>query len=226
MAKKLEFSIKMEYSIGVLNFGYSSLDFSTPLLFHKAAMFRCWLRGGIVLLRTVLERKCGVLRRNHRFLLAFCWILGIACGCCVFASGEDYLCVLMRRVAFGPVSIVSLIVVSAVPFLIFALCATFSLPVLCYAVCFAKAVSFSLVSLGILVCFGSAGWLCRYLLLFSGCAGAVLVYLYWLRHVSDRHPLVRFCWLFAYVTLQGLLCLASYYFVLPLWADLILFWKG
>ena len=42
------------------------------------------------------------------------------------------------------------------------------------------------VSLGVMRCGGSAGWLVRWLLVFSASLASPLMYLYWLRHLTGR----------------------------------------
>ena len=42
----------------------------------------------------------------------------------------------------------------------------------------------SYVSLGVMQCSGSAGWLVRWLLVFSASLASPLMYLYWLRHLT------------------------------------------
>ena len=44
----------------------------------------------------------------------------------------------------------------------------------------------SFVSLGVMRCGGSAGWLVRWLLVFSASLASPLMYLYWLRHLTGR----------------------------------------
>ena len=59
----------------------------------------------------------------------------------------------------------------------------FSTPWMVVGICFAKTFLFSFVSLGILMSFGSGGWLLRFFLLFGDCAAMPLLYWYWSRYI-------------------------------------------
>lgn len=85
-----------------------------------------------------------------------------------------------------PVSIVSLLGVTMFPFLLSAFAVYISEPWLLLIVSFGDAFVLSFVSLGVMRCGGSAGWLVRWLLVFSASLASPLMYLYWLRHLTGR----------------------------------------
>ena len=125
-------------------------------------------------------RKCCFL------LLAFCWIAGLVSGASVCLAAGDSLDSLMRGAAARPVSIVSLLGVTVFPFLFSAFAVYISEPWLLLPVSFGEAFALSFVSLGMMQWSGSAGWLVRWLLVFSASLASPLVYLYWLRHLTGR----------------------------------------
>lgn len=125
-------------------------------------------------------------RKSCHFLLAFCWILGLFCGMLVYLAAEASLVPLMRSAVLCTVSITGLLYATILPFLISAFAIAFSWPALILPICFCKALFFSFVSLGVLQAFGSAGWVVRYLLLFSDCVAMPFLYGFWLRHLPDK----------------------------------------
>lgn len=123
--------------------------------------------------------------RKCRFLfLAFCWITGLLCGVSTFLSAGNSLDSVMRSAVGRPVSIVSLLCVTIFPFLFSAFAVYISEPWLLAPISFGNAFVLSFVSLGVMRCSGSAGWLVRLLLTFSASLAAPLLYLYWLRHLT------------------------------------------
>ena len=125
----------------------------------------------------LLQRKFG------NTLLAFSWWLGIICGIVGYAAAGNSLYLLMRNSPYGTMSIVGLLGVSILPFLFSAFAVSISFPLLLYPICFSKAFLFSFVSFGVLHSYAGAGWLIRWLLLFSDTTGVPLLYCFWLRHL-------------------------------------------
>ena len=160
------------------------------------------------------------LRKEARFALAFCWVSGLICGIWVFLTADTSLFFMMRSIPTGALSIVSLLCVTALPFLLSIFMVSISRPFLILPLCFCKALLFSFVSLGIIQVFGSAGWLFQHLLLFSDCAAVPILYLYWLRNMSGAN--LTFSWETVFFLALG--CLSGsvdYRIIMPLLAHLI-----
>ena len=117
-------------------------------------------------------------------VVAFCWFAGLLCGvaCCAVSSAE--IVALMHRTVSCPASIVGLLNAALIPFLLSAVSMAFAKPWIIAGICFVKAFLYSFVSIGILMSFGSGGWLLRYFLLFSDCAALPFLVWYWSRPVS------------------------------------------
>ena len=122
-------------------------------------------------------------RKYCFLLLAFCWMAGLVSGSRAFLSAGDTLDSVMRGALIGSVSIVGLLCAALFPFLLSAFAVFISEPWLLLPVSFGDAFVFSFVSLGVTQCAGSAGWLIRWLLVFSASLLSPLLYLYWLRHL-------------------------------------------
>lgn len=126
-------------------------------------------------------------RKGSSVFLAFFWSGGLVFGITLFALAGECTVPLMRQAASCQVSIVSLLMANLLPFLISALAVYIHKPVLLYGCAFLRACLLSFVSMGTMVAFGSAGWLVRLLLMFSDICLAVLLYVYWLWHISGLH---------------------------------------
>lgn len=160
--------------------------------------------------------------RNHsRWILAFVWIAGLVCGCCLFVEFGLVLDAKMRSPSLGTVSIVWLFLVTFFPFFLSAVSAIFSMRALCFVICYFKALLFSFTSLGIVVLFGSAGWLFRWILLFSNSVGVCGLLFFWVRHLPVRDSVVvRLGDFLFYSALFFLLSSVDYSIILPIWADI------
>lgn len=122
-------------------------------------------------------------RKFGKAILAFSWSLGIVCGIWGYVSAGNALYPLMRNSPCGTMSIVGLLGISVLPFLFSAFAVSISFPFLLYPICFCKAFLFSFVSFGVIHSYEGAGWLIRWLLLFSDTVGVPLLYCFWLRHL-------------------------------------------
>lgn len=123
-------------------------------------------------------------RKWPSVVLACFWSGGFVFGILFFFLAGDSFVSLMRRASCCRVSIVSLLMANLLPFLISALAVYIHKPWLLYGCAFFRSCLLGFVSMGTLMAFGSAGWLVRLLLMFSDVSLAILLYLYWLRHIS------------------------------------------
>ena len=135
-----------------------------------------------------LHRFYSCLHRNVSVMvISACFLLGLILGI-RFSHTVDFSVSLMRGALCGAVSIVRLLSVLLLPLLFSALAVYFSKPRLLYGIAFLKAFLFAFVSGSVVSCFGSAGWLARWLIMFSDCMSLPLLWLYWLRHIPGRNP--------------------------------------
>lgn len=132
-------------------------------------------------------------RKGYPVLLAFGFMLGLFAGCLIFFSAESESASWMRAAADSRVSIVGLLSVILLPFLFSAFAVFIGQPWLLLPMAFCKAVSFSMVSLGLMVSFGSAGWLMRILLMFPDLLTLPLLFFFWLRCASGEGLKVWSC---------------------------------
>ena len=126
------------------------------------------------------------IRKGVMLLFACCWISGVACGVFCYSVSSPVVTSLMHRIRLCSASIVGLMNAALIPFLLSALFTAFSMSWMLPGLCFAKAFLSSFVSAGVLVSYGSGGWLVRYFLLFCDCAALPLLYWYWSKSATPE----------------------------------------
>ena len=131
-------------------------------------------------------------RKGMPIILAVCWTAGVVFGAFCYCSSPPEVASLMHRAVFCSASIVGLLNAALIPFLLSALLMALSMPNLLFGLCFVKAFLFSFVSMGILACSGSGGWLLRCLFLFSDCAVLPVLFGYWFWLASAPGKTCRF----------------------------------
>ena len=105
-------------------------------------------------------------RRSCNFFLIFLWCIGFACGANLARRTGNFVS-LMRACCESRVSIVGLVTVPFLPFLFSAVAVYLSSLPLLYLTAFFKTFSFGFCIFAVTRSFGSAGWLIRFLLLFT-----------------------------------------------------------
>lgn len=157
-------------------------------------------------------------RKYPVLILALSYFAGLLFGVFVFRFAGDRLDSLMRGALTGAVSIVGLLGVTVVPFLFSAFAVSLSKPALLFPVSFINAFLFCFVSLRMMRCAGSAGWLIRWLLCFSGSVFAPVLYLYWQRHLTRPFSGLEAAGMLSLCLLIGSI---DYRLISPFWARLI-----
>lgn len=136
--------------------------------------------------RFLLHDFRNLWRKGCTAFLALSWFSGLVFGSFLAVSADNSFASLMRAASERRVSIVGLLVVTLLPFLFSAFAVYLSQPRLLLPVAFCKAASVSQVALGIGASYGSAGWLMRFLLMFSDLCVVPLLFFYWLRYISGE----------------------------------------
>ena len=125
-------------------------------------------------------------RKSHVFLLALSWVLGLKFSNYLFGIAGSNLAPQMPLAAMSQPSIFGLLTSFWLPFLFSAWAVYISAPKLLYLIAFVNAIPAGLFCSAVCASFGSAGWLVRFLLLFTDICGTVFLFHYWLRHVSGN----------------------------------------
>lgn len=128
------------------------------------------------------------------WLLALSWFLGLVLGGSFAVKSSLSLISLMRTVTEHGVSIVGLLGVTALPFLFTAVAVYFDQPWLLPVIAFCKAFLWSYTGCLIVRSFDTAGWLVRFLVLFTDSASLPLLFYLWLTHLQRR--MINYCFRF------------------------------
>lgn len=160
------------------------------------------------------------LRKGRRFLVAFFWVAGLLCGAWIGLSADSSLFFWLRGILWVSPSVTGLLCVVLFPFLMSVLVVFLFRPGLLLLVCFGKAFLYAFASVSILLAFGSAGWLFRWLLLFHDCVCAPVLYWFWLHYLPGNRSLCIWdaAWMLSIGLLAGSL---DYSVVVPFLARLI-----
>lgn len=129
-------------------------------------------------------------RKSSLVVLAFSWFLGLLLGVIFSIAAGDSIVSLMRTAVSSHVSISGLLTAILLPFLLSAFAVFICEPWLLFVIAFLKAFAFSYLGLGVMVAYGSAGWLVWLLLMFSDCCSLPLLLWYWIRFISGRKSTV------------------------------------
>lgn len=123
---------------------------------------------------------------RYKFLICAVWTSAFFFGCMISKLCSVTTVSLMRSLLYQRPSIVSLLAVIILPFLISFCVFQAQKPYLIMPLIFAKAAMFGFTTASVAFAFGSAGWMLRWLLLFSdSLANAVLLCL-WLKHATSK----------------------------------------
>ena len=149
-----------------------------------------------------------------KLLQAFIWILGIVLGFGFSFQTTVYTSSLMLSAANCRLSIVGLLFVLIFPFLIsFVLFRLFK-PLLVLPILFFKAFSFSCCVFSIVLAFGDAGWLARWLLVFSNSLAVVIYIRFCLRHAAGDNETLKRDFIISLVSVTAIGCI-DYFIISP-----------
>lgn len=174
----------------------------------------------MILARFLYLIESFTFRRHPRGFLAFSWLLGLGAGGLVFRYAGEPIVSLMPLAAAGQLSIVSLFLRTSLPFLLCAILVHMDKPGLLLPVCFCRAFFYAYVLCGVFAAYDGAGWLVRWLLLFSGTFGSVLLYAFAQRHVTGLRS-VSLGELFLWEICLAVLAAADYFYVSPFLRQLL-----
>ena len=125
-------------------------------------------------------------RKGPGVFLAFCWILGLVCGWELFRiSGFSGRFAAADSWVSSPAG-ADLLIRVLIPFLICAVGILLDQRWIIYGCAFGKAVAMCFASLWVLSCFGSGGWLVRFLLLFTDTLMCGIWYGFWMDALSGN----------------------------------------
>lgn len=131
--------------------------------------------------------------RSYRYiaLLLLFWILGCTEGVRLSSVCAESFSSLMRSSDFSSVSIVCAIAVAFLPLLVSYISVYFNLPLLLLPAAFIYASLFTFIGSGLYSHFMNAGWVVRWLMMFtSSCMSPVLLY-FWIRSINGNREVLH-----------------------------------
>lgn len=119
-------------------------------------------------------------------LLSYIWLTGLLFGTAVSFFIRDYLTAFLS--IFSPTffSVPGKFLIALLPFLLSAFAVSFSHHVWLFWICGIKAVCFSICCFLFCLCYGQAGWLARWMFMFSDVCSLPFLFFYWLRHLGTH----------------------------------------
>ena len=169
--------------------------------------------------RFLLHENTHRSRRPAVFLLALAFLSGLLVGCVIQLSAEFDSLSWMRGMADAPVTIVGLLSVVFLPFLFSAFAVYASQRWLLFPIAFCKALSFALAACGISIAYGSAGWLMRFLLMFTDILSLPLLAFFWLRYSGGGRRLSLYS-VFTYFAAAACIGSIDFFVISPFLAGL------
>lgn len=115
-------------------------------------------------------------------LLALFWCIGLLAGYAV-ATKTSY-SVLMRMFSLDRVSFVGLVFTAIIPLVISTAAFRLSLPLLILPIAFMKAFLFSFCASALTLVYADAGWLARWLYIFSDSFIVIFLLWFWVRNIT------------------------------------------
>lgn len=159
------------------------------------------------------------------FCLALFWCAGLVCGFVAFSGSSIITSDILRLAAAEKPAIWRFLSVLLLPFLFSALAVYLSKPQFLPMIAFFKAFLLMFVSIYVYSGFGTAGWLIRFLLMFSDLISVSLLYCYWSLYVSGKRLFATRHFVVCCLPVLLLGCF-DYYSVMPLLTGLLSFQKG
>lgn len=128
------------------------------------------------------SRSC----KEPSIYLACSFLTGLISGACIAAAASSSLFPTMRAATPGCVSISGLLLATLLPLLFSAFAVYIRQKWLLIPIAFSKAFLFAFLGVAFMSAFGSAGWLVRWLLMFSDILTLPLLCFFWLRAFSQE----------------------------------------
>lgn len=122
-------------------------------------------------------------------LLALFWFIGLLAGYTV--ATRISLSVLMRTFSLERVSFLGLVLATIFPLAISAAALRSSAPLLILPIAFIKAFTFSFCASALSVVYADAGWLARWLYIFSDSIMVIFLLWFWVRNITKNTVIFR-----------------------------------
>lgn len=150
-------------------------------------------------------------------IFAFCifWMFGLSAGVYTASTLPLSILSLVRTILYDRTSVILLILIRCFPlFAAFIVCLLYR-PVLVIPIAFIKAFSFAFSAYGIVLAFGNAGWLIRWLLMFSDSISILFFVWFSIRNISNNQKSLIKDFVVCFLA-TTFFCISDYFAILPL----------
>ena len=148
------------------------------------------------------------------------WVSGLFAGLYTVSDLPGSVLPLVHSILYRPTSIAGIILVQLFPLFLSLIACRLHRPYLIIPVAFFKAFSFAYCAFGIILAFGDAGWMMRWLFLFSDSIMVVFLLWFWIRSFSEN----RKFWIIDLIiclSASTFLFVVDYFAILPLSINLV-----
>ena len=123
----------------------------------------------------------------NKILLAVAWVAGAVAGYLFVRTDPSYFVAVMRMLSTQHVSIVGGVICIGLPIFLSAVCVKYFSSIALCVIAFIKAFTYFCCLSALMIVYGQAGWLVRWLLFFSdSCSVPVLIW-FWFRNIDGKN---------------------------------------
>ena len=159
-------------------------------------------------------------KQSSALFLSAVFCIGLVLGVYFAVGYKNAFVTLLSDLRFSSVSIAGLCICAFAPLFLSFIFVLFSCPVALLPLCFCKAFSFAYCSSCCFLNFGNAGWLIRFLFLFSDTCSLLPLLWFGLRHIDGSLNLVKRDFIICNAFLL-LICSLDYFCISPFFMMLI-----
>jgi hypothetical protein len=153
------------------------------------------------------------------FFLSAVWIFGLLAGLCSISVSPASVFYVMYSPLNNALTLTGLLLTQTFPLIISCIIYRSEKLFLILPVVFLKAFSFLYCTLGVVIAYADAGWMMRYLILFSDSCVVVLLLWFWIRNFTGREVCFFRDFLICLSTVI-VICLVDYFVIYPLFLRL------
>lgn len=173
-----------------------------------------WLEEFYLFLRRNIIYTINTDRAIGRVFLCIAWLAGLFFGIILANGCSDTVILMIRSAGKSGTSMVNMFALLLFPLFVSAFFIWLSKPFLVILLVSVKAFLFGFSAMSVTFAFGDAGWLTRWLLLFSDSCSSVVLFWFWIRNVFGEKRIFKRDFVCCVALIIALGCF-DYYIVSP-----------
>jgi hypothetical protein len=158
--------------------------------------------------------------RSPIFFICVFWISGLVTGLYAASNAPASVFPLVRSLLYHRTSIISLTLVIFFPIFVSCIAYWLDKSYCIFPIAFLKAFSYAYCTFNVVLAYGDAGWMMRWIILFSDSCFVVLLLWFWIRNFSKGSVSFKFNLLVCCV-LSTIICLFDYFAIIPISVHLV-----